>query len=70
MLQQYFFLSSEHWENIQNGTAEYEVFRNNNGTWTSTKDCTIESLANKAKQDLNKIPSKYNIDLLLMEKDL
>lgn len=34
----------KHWENIQNNNAAYEVFRNNNGTWVSTQNCSIDSL--------------------------
>lgn len=42
----------QHWENIQNNNAAYELFRNNNGTWTSTKDCTIESLLAEGDWDI------------------
>ncbi|MBR6502001.1 MAG: DUF4886 domain-containing protein [Clostridia bacterium] len=42
----------KHWENIQNNAAEYEVFRNNNGTWTSTKNCTIDSLLAEGDWDV------------------
>ena len=33
-------------------TAEYEVFRNNNGSWTSTKNCTIDSLLAEGDWDV------------------
>lgn len=42
----------QHWENIQKGNAAYEVFRNNNGNWTSTKDCTIDSLLAEGDWDV------------------
>lgn len=42
----------KHWENIQNNNAEYEVFRNNNGVWTSTKNCTIDSLLGEGDWDI------------------
>jgi hypothetical protein len=42
----------KHWDNIQNNTAGYEVFRNNNGTWTSTKNCTIDSLLAEGDWDV------------------
>ncbi len=42
----------KHWENIQNNKAEYEVFRNNNGSWTSTKNCTIDSLLAEGDWDI------------------
>ena len=42
----------KHWDNIQNNAAEYEVFRNNNGTWTSTKNCTIDSLLAEGDWDV------------------
>ncbi len=42
----------KHWENIQNNNAEYEVFRNNNGTWTSTQNCTIDSLLEEGNWDV------------------
>lgn len=41
-----------HWENIQNNKAEYEVFRNNNGGWKSTKNCTIDSLLSEGDWDI------------------
>ncbi|MBO5912216.1 MAG: DUF4886 domain-containing protein, partial [Clostridia bacterium] len=41
-----------HWENIQNNNAAYEVFRNNNGSWTSTKNCTIDSLLSEGDWDV------------------
>ena len=42
----------QHWENIQKSNAAYEVFRNNNGNWTSTKDCTIDSLLAEGDWDV------------------
>ena len=42
----------KHWENIQNNNAAYEVFRNNNGTWVSTKNCTIDSLLAEGDWDV------------------
>ena len=42
----------KHWDNMQNNVAEYEVFRNNNGTWTSTKNCTIDSLLAEGDWDV------------------
>lgn len=42
----------KHWENIQSNNAEYEVFRNNNGAWTSTKNCTIDSLLAEGDWDV------------------
>lgn len=42
----------KHWENIQKNNAEYEVFRNNNGSWTSTKNCTIDSLLAEGDWDV------------------
>ena len=42
----------QHWENIQKGNAAYEVFRNNNGNWTSTKNCTIDSLLAEGDWDV------------------
>ncbi len=42
----------QHWENIQKGNAAYEVFRNNNGNWTSTKDCNIDSLLAEGDWDV------------------
>ncbi|MBR5473720.1 MAG: DUF4886 domain-containing protein [Clostridia bacterium] len=42
----------KHWENIQNNNAEYEVFRNNNGNWTSTQNCTIDSLLAEGDWDV------------------
>lgn len=42
----------KHWENIQNNNAEYEVFRNNNGNWTSTQNCTIDSLLSEGDWDV------------------
>ena len=42
----------KHWENIQSNAPAYEVFRNNNGTWTSTKNCTIDSLLSEGDWDV------------------
>ncbi len=42
----------QHWENIGNNNAVYEVFRNNNGTWTSTQNCTIDSLLSEGDWDV------------------
>ncbi len=42
----------QHWENIQMGNAVYEVFRNNNGSWTSTQNCTIDSLLAEGDWDI------------------
>ncbi len=42
----------QHWENIQMGNAVYEVFRNNNGNWTSTQNCTIDSLLAEGDWDV------------------
>ncbi len=42
----------QHWENIQNNNAVYEVFRNNNGSWTSTQNCTIDSLLTEGDWDI------------------
>ncbi len=42
----------QHWENIQMGNAAYEVFRNNNGNWTSTQNCTIDSLLAEGDWDV------------------
>lgn len=42
----------QHWENIQNNNAAYEVFRNNNGKWISTPNCTIDSLLAEGDWDV------------------
>ncbi len=42
----------KHWENIQMNNAAYEVFRNNNGTWVSTQNCTIDSLLAEGDWDV------------------
>lgn len=42
----------QHWENIQMDNAAYEVFRNNNGSWTSTQNCTIDSLLAEGDWDI------------------
>ncbi|MBQ8267140.1 MAG: DUF4886 domain-containing protein, partial [Clostridia bacterium] len=42
----------KHWENIQNNNAAYEVFRNNNGTWVSTQNCSIDSLLAEGDWDV------------------
>ncbi len=42
----------QHWENMQMGNAAYEVFRNNNGSWTSTQNCTIDSLLAEGDWDV------------------
>ncbi len=48
----------QHWENIQKGNAVYEVFRNNNGSWTSTPNCTIDSLLSEGDWDVISLQSK------------
>lgn len=42
----------KHWENIQNNNAAYEVFRNNNGMWVSTQNCSIDSLLSEGDWDV------------------
>lgn len=41
-----------HWENIQNNNAVYEVFRNNNGSWESTVNRTVEELLSEGDWDI------------------
>ncbi len=48
----------QHWENIQMDNAAYEVFRNNNGSWTSTQNCTIDSLLAEGDWDVISLQSK------------
>lgn len=42
----------QHWENIGNNAAVYEVFRNNNGTWSSTTERSIDELLGEGDWDV------------------
>lgn len=42
----------QHWENVQNNSATYTLYRNNNGSWVTTDNYSIETIISEGNWDV------------------